>query len=459
MSLTTAGGLIPASIALRQIASHSLFDIVMQGRVIGSLSSPFGGRPASKIPFFIGYSARKPGPSGPGGSARLSWLTPLPQVYIYSYMSTTTLTLCLPIQTDQMPSLRATAVEYRDSFNRVCVEGWKMDRLNGVELHKLTYARERASTSLPSQLVCSARVKATEAVKGAKARAKKGRKASCPEGKSPTIRYDARSATINLATGTASLATIHGRVHTTLTIPAFHQPKTGWNVCSSDLVFHHGGRASLHVAVESEDPVIAPTTEVLGIDLGVNRPAVTSAAEFYGEKRWKDIERKNFNLRRVLQAKGTKSAKRHLKRLRGKVNRFRTDCDHVLSRRIVDSVKPGATIVLEDLTDIRERVKARSKERRRIHAWSFDRLKSFLAYKSKMVGCYVEFVDPRYTSQKCSRCGHTAKANRKTQSWFLCLKCGFQHNADLNAAKNIRSNYLASRGMSVAGGPQSIGLS
>jgi IS605 OrfB family transposase len=369
------------------------------------------------------------------------------------------LTLRLPIKTSQIDLLRRTAEQSRDSFNRVCKVGWKMERLNGVELHKLTYVPERACTDLPSQLVCSARVRATEAIKSAKTRLRKGKKAGCPQAKSAVIRYDARSATINLAKETATLASVDGRVAVSLTIPDFYKSRTGWKVCSSDLVFRKDGRAFLHVVVESPEVKITASGTVIGIDLGVNRPAVSSDCLFFGARQWKGIEHRYFTLRRALQAKGTKSAKRHLKKLGRKVNRFRTDCDHVLSRRIVDSVEEGTTIVLEDLTDIRERVKARKKERRRIHAWSFARLKSFVEYKAELKGCFVEYVDPRYTSQKCSRCGHTEKANRKSQSWFVCKDCGFQHNADLNASKNIRSNYLASKGTSVAGGPQSMGLS
>jgi len=369
------------------------------------------------------------------------------------------LTLRLPIKTCQIDLLKRTAEQSRDSFNRVCEVGWKMERFNGVELHKLTYAAEREATDLPSQLVCSARVKATEAVKSAKTRLRKGKKAGCPKAKSAVIRYDARSATINLAKSTASLASIEGRIQCDLTVPEFYRDRLAWKVCSSDLVFRKDGKAFLHVVVESPEMKLTASGTTIGVDLGVNRPAVTSDCLFLGERRWKGIEHRYFNLRRALQAKGTKSAKRHLKRLSKRVNRFRTDCDHVLSRRIVDSVEEGTTIVLEDLTDIRERVKARKKERRRIHAWSFARLKSFVEYKAELKGCFVEYVDPRYTSQKCSRCGHTEKANRKTQSWFVCKDCGFQHNADLNASKNIRSNYLASKGTSVAGGPQSMGLS
>ena len=46
-------------------------------------------------------------------------------------------------------------------------------------------------------------------------------------------------------------------------------------------------------------------------------------------------------------------------------------------------------------------------------------------------------IDPRNTSKTCSNCGHCSKSNRKTQSEFLCVSCGFSANADTNAALNI----------------------
>ena len=52
------------------------------------------------------------------------------------------------------------------------------------------------------------------------------------------------------------------------------------------------------------------------------------------------------------------------------------------------------------------------------------------------MGKSVVTIDPRYTSQKCSVCGHIQKGNRKGHS-FKCVKCGFQIHADLNAARNI----------------------
>jgi putative transposase len=49
----------------------------------------------------------------------------------------------------------------------------------------------------------------------------------------------------------------------------------------------------------------------------------------------------------------------------------------------------------------------------------------------------VALVNPAYTSQTCSRCGHCEKANRKSQAKFLCVRCGYSAHADLNAAVNI----------------------
>lgn len=60
----------------------------------------------------------------------------------------------------------------------------------------------------------------------------------------------------------------------------------------------------------------------------------------------------------------------------------------------------------------------------------------------------VVAVDPRHTSQACSRCGHTARNNRRSQSDFWCRQCDVRLNADLNAARNIAAKYRAGGGIS-----------
>jgi IS605 OrfB family transposase len=346
--------------------------------------------------------------------------------------------------------LRETVAAYTESFNRVAAVGWEMRRRNETELHKATYYPEKTESGLPSQLICSARSKAFEAVYSAKKRKAK----HCPRSAGQAIRYDARSATIKLAQGTATVATLRGRVKLTFTVPPNHRDKLAWHVASSDLVTDRKGRLWLHVAVDMQ--VVAPgaTGKVIGIDLGVCRPAVTSTNRFLGHRRWREVQARTFRLRRSLQAKGTRSARKKLKRISERLGRFRKDCDHVLSKQLVALCEPGDTLVFEDLTHIRSRIRGRhGQQQRRLHSWSFHRLLECASYKALPAGALVATVDPRNTSRRCSCCGDIHKANRKSQSEFQCKQCGYRLNADLNAARNIRDRHHARGAIRAACGP------
>ena len=68
----------------------------------------------------------------------------------------------------------------------------------------------------------------------------------------------------------------------------------------------------------------------LGVDLGIAKIATTFDGKYYSSAKVKNLRRRNFKLRQKLQAKGTKSAKRLLKRRHRKESRFATDvkqCD------------------------------------------------------------------------------------------------------------------------------------
>jgi putative transposase len=120
----------------------------------------------------------------------------------------------------------------------------------------------------------------------------------------------------------------------------------------------------------------------------------------------------------------------------------------------------GGTIVHEDLTDIRRRVRARrGAGQRQLHAWSFAQWRQFVVYKAEEAGLDVVAIDSRHTSQTCSHCGFKHRANRRSQALFQCRHCGYTLHADLNAAKNIAAKYRASRGISSAGAPLSTGVS
>ncbi|RYG55477.1 transposase, partial [bacterium] len=137
--------------------------------------------------------------------------------------------------------------------------------------------------------------------------------------------------------------------------------------------------------------------------------------------------------------KGTKSAKRHLKKLSRKQANFVRNENHRISKEIVETArKERKALALENLKGIRERANGFNREMRwQMGNWAFHQLQTFIAYKAKRAGVPVSFIDPRNTSRTCAVCGHCEKANRKSQARFVCRSCGHEANADKNAALNI----------------------
>lgn len=90
-------------------------------------------------------------------------------------------------------------------------------------------------------------------------------------------------------------------------------------------------------------------------------------------------------------------------------------------------------IRLEKLTNIRNTAKTSRKNEKNMHTWSFYRLAQFTEYKANLEGIKVEYVDPKYTSQKCPICG---KLNHAKDRKYSC-KCGFKAHRDRVGAVNI----------------------
>lgn len=362
---------------------------------------------------------------------------------------------------EQAETLRDTTKLFTQSFNTVCDYGWTHEEKNGVRLHHATYyACKSNAPTLVSDLHIQARVKATEAIKSALTLKRQGRQVSAPRAVSCPPRYNLHTYKVDWAGQQVRLSTTHGRYTIPFAVPDYALAYTGYPTLTADLI-NRDGEWWLHIVVNIPAPAVESTDQIIGIDLGIAQPAVTSGNQFLGEPRWRAVEQRRFKLRRALQKTGTKSAKRHLRRMRRKQARFRRDCDHVLSKHIVESAEPGSTIVLENLTNIRRRIKAKRKteNKRRLHGWSFRQLDTFIRYKAEARGCMVAGVDPRHTSQMCSRCGHVARNNRRARAWFKCRACGFQLHADLNGARNIAAKYRASLSTPEAGELLSISSS
>jgi IS605 OrfB family transposase len=177
---------------------------------------------------------------------------------------------------------------------------------------------------------------------------------------------------------------------------------------------------------------------VLGVDLGIENIAYTSDNTATSGQTTKTARKNYLNTRKELQSKNTKSSKRRASRRSGKEARFAKDINHCVSKQLVATAqRTGRAIALEDLTGIRERVRLRKPQRATFHSWSFAQLARFIVYKAERAGVPIYFVNPAYTSQRCSACHNTDKRNRPNQATFQCTSCGVSLHADYNAALNI----------------------
>ncbi|MEV6980339.1 transposase [Sphaerisporangium sp. NPDC051017] len=211
----------------------------------------------------------------------------------------------------------------------------------------------------------------------------------------------------------------------------------------SDLVCRDGSWYLIATCVLPDVPVTAPDG-FLGVDLGIADIATTSDAVRHSGKGLNAVRHRHRRLRRRLQAKRTKSAKRLLKRRARKEARFAANVNHVIAKKIVtEAERTCRGVALEDLQGIRERVRLRKPQRVTLHSWSFHQLGGFIAYKAARRGVAVIHVDPAYSSQQCSSCGHVDKKNRPDRETFRCTSCGFAEHADVNAARNIASRGVA----------------
>ncbi|MFH8572949.1 RNA-guided endonuclease InsQ/TnpB family protein, partial [Streptomyces sp. NPDC017993] len=176
----------------------------------------------------------------------------------------------------------------------------------------------------------------------------------------------------------------------------------------------------------------------VGVDLGIANIATTSTGYTAAGRGLNRHRRRQLDLRRKLQKKGTKSAKRRLKARARKEQRHAANTNHIIAKTIVtEAERTSSGISLEELRGIRQRVRLRKPQRVTLHSWAFAQLGDFIVYKARRAGVPVVFIDPAYTSQQCYECGHTDKKNRASQALFICRNCGVVAHADRNASRNI----------------------
>jgi len=298
-----------------------------------------------------------------------------------------------------------------------------------IGLHKLTYYDIRDKFGLGAQMAVRAIGKVVESYKIEK----KHKHTFKPSG---AIVYDSRILKFKYP-DKINISTIQGREVIPFIFKNYRDVELRRASGQADLVYHDGF-FYLVVCVDVPEPPEDDTKEFLGIDLGIVNIASDNFGTQYTGNKLNSVRNRYFRIRKKLQKKGTKSAKRLLAKRKRKERRFANNTNHIISKKLVDKAKAlGLGIALEDLKGIRDRVTVKKAQRRTHANWSFYDLRSKIAYKAILAGVKVVFIDPRNTSRMCSKCGYISKKNRPNQSTFLCQQCGFSSNADLNAARNI----------------------
>jgi IS605 OrfB family transposase len=352
-----------------------------------------------------------------------------------------TRTICCKLAVDDQdaPILIATQRAFNEAASWVAQVCWDENLTNTNAAHHRVYGQTRARFPMGAQLAICARMKAVEAIKAVKAK----QRDTCPRfGPRASVRYDARSYSL-MGHERVSFNTLAGRITCSLVFGERQREMLrdpDWAIGGADLVWRRGV-FYLHVTQSQEAPDPSPASPAgatLGVDLGIVNLATDSDGQRFAGARIQLARARYHAHRRRLQACGTRSARKRLRRVAGREARFQKDTSHCISKAIVKKAAVARkALALEDLSGIRERTTVRRAHRYERHSWAFYQLRAFLAYKANWTGILVFLVDPRNTSRTCSQCGHCDKANRKSQAKFSCQRCGMTMHADQNAACNI----------------------
>lgn len=343
-----------------------------------------------------------------------------------------TISIRLDTTQDQEKMLEALQEAYHSACNQIVPEVIASRCWNRVALHRLVYTKIRHTSLLGSQMVCNAIFSVCKAYRAKSILPKEEVPRICFH-KQRSIHFDKRTYTIKGET--ISLYTLEKRIQVPMRLGPFQQtyfsqgiPKEGELVCRK-------GKWYFNLVLDLPDPLIEAFPNVLGVDLGENNVYATSSGKIVGGGKIRYQRDQFLAKRRALQSNGSQSAKQLLKKISGKEARRMRQINHELSKQIVQEAieQKAGLIVLEDLTNIRKRIKTGKRMRTRLHRWGFFQLQTFIQYKAEASGLSIVYVNPAYSSQICSNCGSLGVRERHQ---FKC-SCGNQQHADWNASRNL----------------------
>jgi putative transposase len=238
-------------------------------------------------------------------------------------------------------------------------------------------------------------------------------------------------------------------------------PKIGWikfrlsrpvptESKSARITLDRSGRWHVSFTSMPEPRERTSTGAVVGIDRGIATTLATSDGQMFRIPTSPKLVEKTKYLQRQLvrQQQGSKRREKtrlNLAKTHARVTDRRKDWVEKMTTRLAADYD---IIVLEDLKIQRMGQGPSTFLNRSIHEACWSLFQRRLNDKAQQSGVQIQLVNPAYTSQQCSQCGHTAKNNRESQAIFRCKKCAHESHADFNAAYNILA-----RGFNLAPSP------
>ena len=227
------------------------------------------------------------------------------------------------------------------------------------------------------------------------------------------------------------------------------------NIAMIELVYDKG-QYSLHFVYNVDKPVKSKSDGVVGVDIGEIHPIVSHDGVITNIFNGRYI-RSLYRLRnKVIASFGKKidRCKRYSQRWWHLVKR-KWRLIKTIDNQIMDGLhkhttkfvklceeRDIGTIVLGDLTGIRNNIDYGKRANQKLHQWAFGKITQLITYKAKVLGIKVEVIDESYTSQTCPSCGDKHKPSNRE---YKC-KCGFTYHRDGVGAVNIRQKYLGCLG-------------
>jgi putative transposase len=263
---------------------------------------------------------------------------------------------------EQARILKDTLERANAACDRISEVAWEQRTFGKYALQKLCYRDVKSDFTLSAQMVVRCLAKVGDAYRPEKRTKRRFRSHG-------SIAYDDRILSWNLNEPSVSIWTVaskagHEARQSIPFVAGERQMKLlETRLGETDLVYRRG-KFYLLATCEVEDPEPFVAQGVIGVDLGVRNIATDSDGNVRSGATVNSVRHRHRKLRQKLQKKRTHSARRRLKKLSGKEQRFARNTNHVISKELVElAERTKRAIALEDLKGIRLRVRARGQQR------------------------------------------------------------------------------------------------